>query len=205
MENIGDILIQARKKKGMTQGELAERIGSSRQAISKWENNETKPDIEKLFKLCDVLEVTIEDFNLPQREKKKYKMNYAWLLSAVCLLIGIGIGYLLSTNLTPNEIPDDIILKQNLTVENYMVSYTAITREKILNYEISCYYEDEESSKMNEVKADIEEYKFQCIYNSIADASTNIYVKMKHKGNERLFYKSWFKIIDEHNWIWKEK
>ena len=58
---------------------------------------------------------------------------------------------------------------------------------------------------MNEVKADIEEYKFQCIYNSIADASTNIYVKMKHKGNERLFYKSWFKIIDEHNWIWKEK
>ena len=49
-----------RKKAGMSQEVLAEHIGVSRQAISKWENNEAEPEIKKLRKLADVFKVSLD-------------------------------------------------------------------------------------------------------------------------------------------------
>ena len=44
---IGNKIMELRKKSGLTQEELAEKIGVARQTISKWELGETYPDIKQ--------------------------------------------------------------------------------------------------------------------------------------------------------------
>ncbi len=57
----GEILIKRRKEIGMTQDDLAEKLGVSRQSVSKWENGECMPDSEKLIKLSDVLGISLDE------------------------------------------------------------------------------------------------------------------------------------------------
>lgn len=56
-----DNLVQLRKLKSLTQEDLAERIGVTRQAVAKWEAGETMPDLEKAKLLAEILEVSLDD------------------------------------------------------------------------------------------------------------------------------------------------
>ena len=56
-----DNLVQIRKLKGMTQEDIAEKVGVSRQAVAKWESGETSPDLEKSRLLAEVLGVSLDD------------------------------------------------------------------------------------------------------------------------------------------------
>lgn len=56
-----DNLMELRKMSSMSQEELAEKIGVSRQTLSKYETGETLPDIEKCMALAEVFGVTIDD------------------------------------------------------------------------------------------------------------------------------------------------
>ena len=67
-QKIGEHIAALRKSKGITQNELGERLGVSFQAVSKWERNETLPDITVLPDLAKVLETTV-DFILCGSEK----------------------------------------------------------------------------------------------------------------------------------------
>lgn len=58
--NISDRIQQLRKAKGISQEELADKIGVSRQAVSKWESEQTTPDVEKVLLLSDYFEVTTD-------------------------------------------------------------------------------------------------------------------------------------------------
>ena len=58
--NIADRIQQLRKAKGVSQEELADRIGVSRQAVSKWESEQATPDVEKILLLSDYFEVTTD-------------------------------------------------------------------------------------------------------------------------------------------------
>ena len=57
---IGLKIAYYRKLQGMTQEELAEKVGVSRQAVSKWETGEAQPEITKLKALADVFGVTTD-------------------------------------------------------------------------------------------------------------------------------------------------
>ena len=57
--NFGLRLQELRKKKGMTQEDLAHRIGVSAQAVSKWENNQSYPDITSIPDLAQILGTSI--------------------------------------------------------------------------------------------------------------------------------------------------
>lgn len=61
MEKIGLQIMHARKKKGMTQMELADRIGISFQAVSNWERGLSCPDISKLFELSELFDISIDE------------------------------------------------------------------------------------------------------------------------------------------------
>lgn len=50
-----------RRKNGMSQEQLAERIGVSRQAISKWEGGLSTPELDKLRALSECFQVTIDE------------------------------------------------------------------------------------------------------------------------------------------------
>ena len=51
-ETIGNRIAKYRKEKGFTQESLAEQLGVSAQAVSKWENDASCPDINLLPQLC---------------------------------------------------------------------------------------------------------------------------------------------------------
>ena len=57
---IGNNLSSLRKNKKLTQLELAEKMGYSDKAVSKWEKGDTLPDIETLYQLCNFYQVTLD-------------------------------------------------------------------------------------------------------------------------------------------------
>lgn len=58
--NIADRIQHLRKVKGISQEELANQLGVSRQAISKWESEQSSPDIEKVVIMSEFFEVTTD-------------------------------------------------------------------------------------------------------------------------------------------------
>ena len=58
--SIGERIIELRNKKEISQGALAQILGVSRQAISKWENDQSSPDTLHLIKLADILDTEVE-------------------------------------------------------------------------------------------------------------------------------------------------
>lgn len=60
MEVFAEQLQQLRRKAGMSQEELAERLDISRQTLSKWEQGVSSPDIEKAIALCKIFEVSLD-------------------------------------------------------------------------------------------------------------------------------------------------
>ena len=59
--DLGSTIYRLRTAKNLSQEELAERLEVSRQSVSKWENNTATPDLEKLVKLCDIFEVSLDE------------------------------------------------------------------------------------------------------------------------------------------------
>ena len=58
---LGKSLYHARKKSGLTQENVAEKLGVSRQTISKWETNETLPDIQQSKRLAVLYHMTLDE------------------------------------------------------------------------------------------------------------------------------------------------
>ena len=57
----GDKLIVLRKKNGLSQEELAEKLGVSRQSVSKWESNNTYPETDKIVQICNLFDCSMDD------------------------------------------------------------------------------------------------------------------------------------------------
>ena len=57
---IADRIQTLRKSKGMSQEELADATGVSRQAVSKWESEQSVPDIDKIVILSEIFDVTTD-------------------------------------------------------------------------------------------------------------------------------------------------
>ena len=60
-QTLGERIAEKRKEKGLTQEELADMLGVSAQAVSKWENDISCPDIMTLVPLAEKLECTIDE------------------------------------------------------------------------------------------------------------------------------------------------
>lgn len=58
--NIADRIQILRKSRGISQEELADKIGVSRQAISKWESEQSTPDIDRIILMSDYFDVTTD-------------------------------------------------------------------------------------------------------------------------------------------------
>ena len=58
--NLADRIQYLRKQKGYSQEELADKVGVSRQAVSKWESEQSTPDLEKVITMSELFEVTTD-------------------------------------------------------------------------------------------------------------------------------------------------
>lgn len=105
-EKIGKFIADCRKKKKLTQEQLAEVIGVSRKSVSRWENGSTMPDYALLDSLCKELGITInelyyakkmikEDYkelsenNLKMFMKEKYNKKVLFKKAIGFLILGI--------------------------------------------------------------------------------------------------------------------
>ena len=99
--NIADRIQNLRKTKGISQEDLADKIGVSRQAVSKWESEQSTPDIDKIIIMSDYFEVTT-DYILKGIENKKHTatsvnasifMIIATALNFIGLIMSAAIWY----------------------------------------------------------------------------------------------------------------
>ena len=58
---IGRFIAECRKKEGLTQMQLAEKLGITDRAVSKWETGKAMPDSSVMLELCDVLRISVND------------------------------------------------------------------------------------------------------------------------------------------------
>ena len=69
--SLGNSLSAARKKAGLSQEAVAEKLGVSRQTVSKWETDETLPDIRQSKKMAQIYRITLDeliDFDVQVKE-----------------------------------------------------------------------------------------------------------------------------------------
>lgn len=122
-EKIGKFIADCRKEKGLTQLQLAEKLGISNRAVSKWETGKGCPDVSLMLELCNVLEITVnellsgerilmEDYqkkaeeNLVELQDKKMKaqkmlkkVELVWMAIAILLApVHLAINYFYPDN-----------------------------------------------------------------------------------------------------------
>ena len=108
---VGDRIQNLRKTKGMSQEELADKVGVSRQAVSKWESEQATPDLEKVVIMSELFEVTtdyllkgiepvktddhktmadlVDQKILTEKNGKRAKTALKWFLIGFGVLLGI--------------------------------------------------------------------------------------------------------------------
>ena len=94
-QSMGEIISTLRKEKGMTQKDIADKLGITDKAVSKWERDVAFPDTATIPKLAEILGVSVEDLlqakaaPVPATSSVQKIVNLA--LKAVPLAMGIAI------------------------------------------------------------------------------------------------------------------
>ena len=94
-KTLGIMIAERRKASGMTQAELAEKMGITDKAVSKWERDISYPDISTLPHLAEVLGVSIDELmtcRTPSSEEMKSKDKSGNLLAIICRAIALAMG-----------------------------------------------------------------------------------------------------------------
>ena len=61
-EKIGKFIAEVRKKKNLTQQELADKLGLTYKAVSKWECGKGLPDVSLYKEICKILDISLNEF-----------------------------------------------------------------------------------------------------------------------------------------------
>lgn len=67
--SLGEMIYKLRTEKNLSQGDLAEMLNVSRQSISKWENNSAIPDLEKIVKLSEIFNISLDELVKGERKE----------------------------------------------------------------------------------------------------------------------------------------
>ena len=70
-EKIGKFIAELRKKKKLTQEQLAEKLGVTAKSVSRWENDVCLPDVSLYKDLCNILGITLNDFFAGEKIKEE--------------------------------------------------------------------------------------------------------------------------------------
>lgn len=77
----GEKIQKERKEAGLSQEELAEQLGVSRQAVSKWENDSGYPEMEKIIRLSQLYQVSLDYLMGNERQREEKKEAEGWYVS----------------------------------------------------------------------------------------------------------------------------
>ena len=101
--NLSDRIQYLRKARGISQEGLADQLGVSRQAVSKWESEQSMPDLDKIISMSDYFAVTtdylLKGIEPVVQKEEEQSIKYRRIASNICyqLSLGfIGLGIILS-------------------------------------------------------------------------------------------------------------
>lgn len=96
--SIAERLQELRKQSGYSQEQVAEMLGLSRQAISKWESGQGKPEIDNIVKLTEIYNVSAdyillgtEKVSVPVPEKKELSREYKKAIGIIAIIAATAI------------------------------------------------------------------------------------------------------------------
>lgn len=97
-KTLGTLIAQTRKEKGMTQLELAEKMGVTDKAVSKWERDLSCPDVSSLPALAQVLGLSLEELMQGQSKapapENQVSTLVGLILKGVALAMGVAVAVL---------------------------------------------------------------------------------------------------------------
>ena len=73
--NFGNKLVKLRKENKLSQEELADKLGVSRQTISNWELNVTKPDIDYMKRISKIFCISIDEIFVSSHSVEEFKVR----------------------------------------------------------------------------------------------------------------------------------
>ena len=101
--NLSDRIQYLRKARGISQEGLADQLGVSRQAVSKWESEQSMPDLDKVISMSDYFEVTtdylLKGIEPVVQKEEEQSIKHRRIASNICyqLSLGfVGLGIILS-------------------------------------------------------------------------------------------------------------
>lgn len=96
-QTLGMMIVSLRKEKGMTQLELAEKMGVTDKAVSKWERDLSCPDINSLPKLAEIFEISVDELMQvktlaqEQKEEKGIRSTIELILKVIPMAMGVAV------------------------------------------------------------------------------------------------------------------
>ena len=99
-ETMGMMIAAKIKELGMTQLDLAEKMGVTDKAVSKWERDLSYPDINSLPKLAEVFDMSVDDLmqvkreSMEQGDQTSVKDIVRLIPRAVCIAMGVAVAVL---------------------------------------------------------------------------------------------------------------
>ena len=99
-QTLGMMIASLRKESGMTQLELAERMGVTDKAVSKWERDLSCPDVNTIPKLAETFGVSVDELmqvkteTKENAEKKDLKPMINMIMKGVALAMGVAVAVL---------------------------------------------------------------------------------------------------------------
>ena len=138
--NVGEKILQLRKKMGLSQEELAEKLNVTRQTISKWETNQSSPDFEKIVPLCDLFEITTDELlrgkseNIKNLDDSKIRRKTACKVSISVIIYFLAIIWIISMSTMPwisEEITVSVfLLLCAIATVNLIYHFMSLPKEK---------------------------------------------------------------------------
>lgn len=111
-KTLGTMIAELRKQHGMTQLELAEKMGVTDKAVSKWERDLSCPDINSLPKLAEILDVSVEELMQIKKEAETpvNKMSEIMEVAPKAVAMAMGIGVTALTILNELDVKSGMIM-----------------------------------------------------------------------------------------------
>lgn len=94
-QTMGEIISNLRREQGMTQKDLADKMGVTDKAVSKWERNLSCPDISSIPRLAEALGTTVDalmDVKPKAEEKETPEQIIQLVLSTIPLAMGVALA-----------------------------------------------------------------------------------------------------------------
>ncbi|NMA50653.1 MAG: helix-turn-helix transcriptional regulator [Mollicutes bacterium] len=215
--SLGEFLLNLRKNINLTQLKLSELLNVSYKTISKWENNVNYPDASLYKKICEVFDITIEEYfnckiNIVERKQKDrmYKRKILNILFALILFPALSffmLSYFIHINyfklyniqyfyndygISVSGVCVSHVDEASLYISNIKTYDFQVLKTDIVN--ISYYYKDKlffHSSSFEDIKIKSEFIK-KCDIN-------NIKIKIEVIRGDKVVYQTGFKLVKTNN------